>query len=325
MKWALLLSYDRSAGTVRLHDVMRKFLRDRAGPDGVRQQAQALTAAYAASTGADLAGPERFYYYRYLPEHLFEAGDRAALDAKLLDPGWLQAKLAATTSTLALASDYEKLGQGRMQSLVGRTLRLIAGICARDPRQLMPQLLGRLSMTASADPGAPAFLAAVRRHVILPAILTQRPSLTPPGAEIARLEGHRRWVEALVVLPDGRLASGGEDGTVRLWDPARGSEAARLEAHGGVGALAVLPDGRLASGGYDHTIRLWDPASGAETTRLEGHGGVWALAVLPDGRLASGGYDHTIRLAQAARTAQCGSGTPRVAPRRRVWRATTAG
>ena len=54
-------------------------------------------------------------------------------------------------------------------------------------------------------------------------------------------------------------------------------------------ALCALPDGRLASGSYDNTIRLWDVKTGAETARLEGHSdSVDALCALPDGRLASG-------------------------------------
>ena len=69
------------------------------------------------------------------------------------------------------------------------------------------------------------------------------------GAETARLEGHSHSVAALCLLPDGRLASGAYDNTIRLWDVAAGAETARLEGHSGwVTALCLLPDGRLASG-----------------------------------------------------------------------------
>src|SRR5271166_4286115 len=120
----------------------------------------------------------------------------------------------------------------------------------------MPQLLGRIMNCKGV--GTTAFLEAARSQISPPAILTQRLSLTPPGAETARLEGHSRLVDALCMLPDGRLASGSDDSTIRLWYVKTGAETARLEGHSGaVDALCMLPDGRLASGSDDSTIRLW--------------------------------------------------------------------
>ncbi len=107
------------------------------------------------------------------------------------------------------------------------------------------------------------------------------------------------------MLVDGRLASGGSDNNIRLWDLATDSEVACFVGHDdAVTALCQLPDGRLASGsghhlgaGDDYTVRLWNVATGAETARLKGHlGPITTLCVLPHNQIASGSEDNTIRI-----------------------------
>lgn len=62
------------------------------------------------------------------------------------------------------------------------------------------------------------------------------------------------------MAPDGSwLASGGDDGTVRIWDAATGQQRAVLTGQSGVEAIAVAPDSSwLASGSHDGTVRIWD-------------------------------------------------------------------
>jgi WD40 repeat protein len=292
---SLLLDLDLNRRTLRLHDTIRHFLRDQAGSERLANQHQHLLRSIHDIEGADVDALTRRYFYLYLPLHLAEAGYRARLDALLLDPVWLQSKLVATNAQMIVA-DFVQYGSGHAHSAVERTLRLIAGICSRDQHQLIPQLLGRLM--AVNDAAVKGFLDAARCALQPPAILTQKPSLTAPTVETARLEGHATAISALCALPGNCLASGSWDGAIHLWDLARGAETGRLHGHKKrVSALCVLGAGRLASCSDDATIRLWDLADGVETACLgEFTEAVTALCVLPDGRLASGFQDGAIRL-----------------------------
>ncbi len=66
-------------------------------------------------------------------------------------------------------------------------------------------------------------------------------------------------VLGLAFLTDDLLASGGEDGCIRVWDVAQHRSVTEIDAHdGGVLALCSLGSLVLASTGLDGVLRIWD-------------------------------------------------------------------
>lgn len=125
------------------------------------------------------------------------------------------------------------------------------------------------------------------------------------GRVTGELRGHTSLPRNLALSPDGtRLASAGNDPTVRIWDLRTLKELPPLDDHG-KGAFDVdwSPDGRtLATAGHvlggDGRVRLWDLATGHEVAAMEGHTGeITQTAFSPDGRLlGTRSHDGTVRL-----------------------------
>ncbi|UYM16864.1 F-box/WD repeat-containing protein [Endozoicomonas euniceicola] len=112
---------------------------------------------------------------------------------------------------------------------------------------------------------------------------------------VATLEGHTEEVLSVTPLADGRLASGSEDCTVKVWDLSKpdGSQCvATLEGHTDeVRSVTSLADGRLASASSDNTVRVWDLSKPAGeqcvVTLKKDYTTMNSVTPLADGRLAT--------------------------------------
>ncbi len=107
-------------------------------------------------------------------------------------------------------------------------------------------------------------------------------------------------VTSVAFSPVGWLASGCEDGTVKVWDAAGNPLWTTNTAPASkVTAVAFSPTGGwLACARRDQTIQLWSTTNWTGLPALTGHtGGVTSVAFSPDGRrLVAGGLDGSLRL-----------------------------
>jgi tRNA A-37 threonylcarbamoyl transferase component Bud32 len=118
------------------------------------------------------------------------------------------------------------------------------------------------------------------------------------------LLGHTGEVRSVAVSADRRrIVSGGQDGTVKVWDAERAQQILTLKGHSRV---AVSADGRrIVSGGGDPRdpgrpgeVKVWDGQTGPDLLTLQGHtSAVRSVAVSADGRrIVSGGQDGTVKV-----------------------------
>jgi transcriptional regulator with XRE-family HTH domain len=252
----------------------------------------------------------------------FELGGLDVEEARVLlapkrlggtDPQWAQLNARYGGNSLALkvvgqsitelfdgdiGSFLEEAGDS---SVFGGIRRLLAVMQGHSGGVWSLAFAARAQLLASGDGNGTVRLWSLTRvlgRLGLPEIQDE----TNSGQQLATLVGHSGTVWGVALSSDGQLlASGGTDGTVRLWETGVERQLAILQGHtGGVWRVALSADGRLVAGGgaNDGFVRLWETATGQPLATLQGHTGViWGLALSADGRLlASGGGDGTVRL-----------------------------
>jgi WD40 repeat protein len=127
--------------------------------------------------------------------------------------------------------------------------------------------------------------------------------------------GHATPVNAVAWSPDNRheathyqhlIASGGDDGTVQIWDAMTGHKISTYRGHsGGVSAVAWSPDGKyIASAGIDNTVQVWEAITLRKISSTKHSDIVTAIAWSPRKLTSHEGNSYLIASASADSTVQ---------------------
>jgi WD40 repeat protein/predicted Ser/Thr protein kinase len=202
---------------------------------------------------------------------------------------------------------------GQWFALAGSATRWLLAVTEHGRLVRLRDETGRVVCTIKprkGEPGRLAFSPDRRRVAVTLNTGSHRDRIsifeTSSGEERANWVAAPSQIHALAFSPDGgRLAAGGDDHIIHIWDAATGKQLTECRGHTfKVLFLAFRHDGsRLVTAGHDGTVRQWNARTGREVEPpYDRHTAEVFVAVYsPDGqRVASAGADRTVRLWRAA-------------------------
>jgi len=299
--------------SVRLHDVLRAYLRRQLGEAAVASASRRFLARARQSLLPPDADPAEWwqlpsagaapaYLWRNLAYHLAEAGPAGDIDGTVCDLRWIEAKTTQFGSTVPIEADLAQSSSPTSAALtqaIGREAHMLAPI--EPAGAFAATLASRLQHLPALRSVVASYVATLARPRLEPH--WPLPDHSHPALR-RTLSGHAGPAYGVAFAPGGEvLASAGVDQSVLLWHISTGAIRTVLRGHAGpVWTVAFAPDGEtLASGGCDGTIRLWSTSDGAQLHRFRWHSeSVWSVAFSPDGTLLASADDDRVVITEIA-------------------------
>ncbi len=303
---SLLLNFDRSSHTIRLHDVVRTFLQDEH-----RGKLASWHEAFLAhwhtqfEKWADLPADEP-YLWDWLAYHLIEAGHGEELVQTVKDLRYLAHKTHARDAAGAerdLRAAEKVVPDDALLRILRRHFVNAGHFLKRagNPKDIAATLHSRLQHLAELQTSCHELEATLPRPFMRAGI---RLDDLPHPALIRTLSGHSAEVLGCAISPNGQfIVSASADRTLKVWEVATGQELRTLSGHSDkVLGCAISPNGQfIVSASADRTLKVWEVETGQELQTLTGHSsGVNECAISPDGQFIISAAVRTLKIWEMA-------------------------
>ena len=302
-RFSLLQELDLARKTLRIHDVVRKYLLSLSDDESRRSFHRRLLEGFKPTSGTWADMERGSYLWEQLGFHLIEAGWPDGLGATLKDLRFVATKVYFRKS-LSVEKDFaialEHFPDDKELEALYR--RLVQSGHLLNNCETLHEVKSTLICRLGGLDELNVLRTSLERDTERPLLCGICPSPDLPSPLLRRsLSGHSGQVNACAISADcSFVVSASDDCTLRLWEVKTGRERFTFSGHSDrVSACAISPDGSfVVSASDDHTLKLWNAGTGTEVFTLTGHSSIVnSCAISADGSLVlSASADRTLKI-----------------------------